>query len=97
MSDPAHALTLQFLAWVADGPRSYADAMEAWRSTCPRLSIWEDAILDGLVEFDSAGGVSRNQSRVVLTQKGRTRLLAREPRGEARAPSSPRAVGALTR
>ena len=52
MSDPAHALTLQFLAWVAESPRTYADAMEAWRSTCPRLSIWEDAILDGLVEFD---------------------------------------------
>jgi hypothetical protein len=75
MSDPAHALTLQFLAWVADGPRTYADAMEAWRSTCPRLSIWEDAILDGLVEF-SAAGASRNQSRVVLTARGRARLVA---------------------
>ena len=81
MSDPAHALTLQFLAWVAEGPRSYADAMEAWRSTCPRLSIWEDAILDRLIEFDSAGGVSRNQSRVVLTARGRARLIAsRDPR-----------------
>ena len=75
MSDPAHALTLQFLAWVAEGPRTYADAMEAWRSTCPRLSIWEDAILDGLVEF-SAGGASRNRSRVVLTARGRARLVA---------------------
>ena len=72
MPDPAHALTLQFLAWVADGPRTYADAMEAWRSTCPRLSIWEDAILDGLVAFD--GGASRNESRVALTAKGRARL-----------------------
>jgi hypothetical protein len=76
MSDPAHALTQQFLAWVAEGPRSYADAMEAWRSTCPRLSIWEDAILDGLVAFDSAAGASRNQSRVVLTARGRARLVA---------------------
>jgi hypothetical protein len=74
MSDPSHALTLQFLAWVADGPRTYAEAMEAWRSTCPRLSIWEDAILDGLVAFD--GGATRNQSRVVLTAKGRARLGA---------------------
>ena len=31
-------LTEQFLAWVADRPRTYAEAMEAWRSTCPRLS-----------------------------------------------------------
>jgi hypothetical protein len=85
MSDPAHALTLQFLAWVAERPRSYADAMEAWRSTCPRLSIWEDAILDGLVEF-SAGGASRNQSRVGLTARGRARLAAsRDARSGGRA------------
>ena len=84
MSDAADALTLQFLAWVADGPRTYADAMEAWRSTCPRLSIWEDAILDGLVGFDSADGATRNQSRVVLTRKGRARLVARGIAGEHR-------------
>jgi hypothetical protein len=81
MPDPAHALTLQFLAWVAESPRSYADAMEAWRSTCPRLSIWEDAILDGFVEFDGAGGLTRNQSRVVLTSRGQARLgTSRDPR-----------------
>jgi hypothetical protein len=68
MPDPAHALTLQFLAWVAETPRTYAQAMDAWRSTCPRLSIWEDAILDGLVTF--AGGATRNTSRVTLTAKG---------------------------
>jgi hypothetical protein len=72
MPDPAHALTLQFLAWVAESPRTYAQAMEAWRSTCPRLSIWEDAILDRLVTF--AGGATRNASRVVLTAKGRALL-----------------------
>jgi hypothetical protein len=84
MSDPAQALTPQFLAWVAEAPRTYAHAMEAWRSTCPRLSIWEDAILDGLVAF--AGGATRNQSRVVLTAKGRARLHAGDP-----APAVPRA------
>jgi hypothetical protein len=72
MPDPAHALTLQFLAWVAESPRTYAQAMDAWRSTCPRLSIWEDAILDGLVTF--TGGATRNASRVMLTAKGRARL-----------------------
>jgi hypothetical protein len=76
MADPAHALTLQFLAWVADGPRTYVQAMEAWRSTCPRLSIWEDAILDGLVAFD--GGATRNQSRVTLTARGRAMLRTSE-------------------
>jgi hypothetical protein len=74
MADPAHALTLQFLAWVAEAPRTYAQAMDAWRSSCPRLSIWEDAILDGLVAFE--GGATRNQSRVMLTPRGRAALGA---------------------
>ena len=77
MSDPSQALMLQFLAWVAEAPRTYAQAMEAWRSTCPRLSIWEDAILDGLVAFDGAG--ARDRSRVALTPKGRALLRASEP------------------
>ncbi len=92
MPDPSHALTLQFLAWIADGPRSYAEVMEAWRSSCPRLSIWEDAILDRLVEFDANGGATRNQSRVVLTAKGRALLQSSQSTSE-REKSQP--VGAL--
>ena len=52
MQTAAHALTQQFLAWVDEAPRSYADA-EAWRRSCPHLSIWEDAISDGLVRFEN--------------------------------------------
>ena len=89
MSDPSHALRLQFLAWIAEAPRTYAQAMEAWRSTCPRLSIWEDAILDGLVAFD--GGATRDRARVALTPKGRALL-----RVSARAAPAPR-VGELVR
>jgi len=94
MSDPAHALTLQFLAWVAEGGRTYAQAMEAWRSTCPRLSIWEDAILDGLIAFDN--GPTRNQSRVTLTAKGRALLRANGDARGNKATAAPR-VGALVR
>ena len=57
MSDAARMLTLQFLAWVAECPRGYAETMDAWRTSCPRLSIWEDARLDGLVAL-RAGVVS---------------------------------------
>jgi hypothetical protein len=71
MQPAAQALTQQFLAWVAEGPRSYADA-EAWRRSCPHLSIWEDAIADGLVRFQN--GASMKESRLVLTAAGRTRL-----------------------
>jgi hypothetical protein len=69
-------LTEQFLSWVADRPRTYGEAMEAWRSTCPRLSIWEDALGDDLVRLESnAGGFS--SCRVMLTEHGRALLGAR--------------------
>jgi len=71
MQPAALALTQQFLAWVAEGERSYADA-EAWRRSCPHLSIWEDAISDGLVRFQN--GSSMKESRLVLTAAGRARL-----------------------
>ena len=40
--------------------------MEAWRSSCPRLSVWEDAIVDGLVRVENGNGRA-----VVLTPRGR--------------------------
>ena len=39
--DAGAGLLLQFLAWVAARPRAYADTMEAWRTSCPRISVWE--------------------------------------------------------
>ncbi len=75
-------LTEQFLAWVAERPRTYAEAMEAWRSTCPRLSIWEDALGDELVRLEAgAGGLS--DCRVVLTPRGQA-LLVSDPTSDAR-------------
>ncbi len=49
MADVLTPLTLDFLAWLAPAPRPYAEVMEAWRTSCPRLTIWEDAIDAGLV------------------------------------------------
>lgn len=71
MQAAAHALTQQFLAWIDEAERSYADA-EAWRHSCPHLSIWEDAIADDLIRFES--GSSMKQSRLVLTPRGRALL-----------------------
>ena len=56
MNEPASLIMLQFLAWVADRPRNYRDTMEAWHSTCPRLSVWEDAIIGGLVRLENDAG-----------------------------------------
>ena len=74
MQSAANALTQQFLAWIDEAPRTYADG-EAWRRSCPHLSIWEDAIADGLIQFENNGGMQ--QSRLVLTVQGRKRLNGR--------------------
>ena len=67
----AHAsLTLQLLEWVADRRCTHAELMEAWKTTCPRLSIWEDACAENLV-----GCGPGREDPVFLTEKGR-RLLA---------------------
>ncbi len=67
---------LEFLTWVSSRPRSYDEAMEAWRSTCPRYTTWEDAIIEGLIEV----GVGRDQSKVTLTPRGREFLDAHTSR-----------------
>jgi hypothetical protein len=72
MHEPVTLLTLEFLAWVASRSRTYAEAMEAWASTCPRSSVWDDALIDGLIQVESAD--TMNQSEVVLTPRGRAVL-----------------------
>jgi hypothetical protein len=62
---PITALTQQFLVWVSAAPRTYGEAMEAWRTSCPRMTVWEDAVSDGLVRVENGG--SMKQARVVLT------------------------------
>lgn len=43
------ALLRDLLQWLAAEPRLYAEVMDAWRTSCPRLSIWEDAMDHGLL------------------------------------------------
>ncbi len=74
MPSAVSPLTLQFLAWAASRPRTYRDAMEAWRTSCPRMPIWEDAVSDGLVRLQCRGGQPMGQSTVVLTPRGRAVL-----------------------
>jgi hypothetical protein len=50
-------------------PRDRAEVMEAWRTSCPRLSIWEDACLDGLIDFEPGTG------KVILSEAGKASLF----------------------
>ena len=49
MSDTLEPLILNFLEWIAVRPRPYSEVMEVWRTSCPRLTVWEDAIDRGFI------------------------------------------------
>ncbi|HUO93958.1 MAG TPA: hypothetical protein VMU22_13605 [Rhizomicrobium sp.] len=49
MSDPVDALLIDLVAWIARKDRDYPEVMEAWRTSCPRLPVWEEANARGLV------------------------------------------------
>ena len=72
MAESPELLMLEFLTWVADRRRTYDEAMEAWQSHCPRQTIWEDAIIDGLVQIED--GEPPHSSQVALTPRGRAVL-----------------------
>jgi len=65
MNATTDALTRQMLEWIAIRPRDYAEIMDVWRTSCPRLSIWEDACVDGLIDYEPGTG------KVILSDAGK--------------------------
>jgi hypothetical protein len=49
-------LILDLLEWLAKRDRSYEETMDAWRTSCPKLTVWEDANDRGLITLDAADG-----------------------------------------
>jgi hypothetical protein len=43
MTDNVEDLILDLLEWVGPSPRPYFEVMDAWRTSCPRLPVWEEA------------------------------------------------------
>ena len=72
MATEAKLLTVQFLKWMAERPRSYAEVRAAWSSTCPLNCAFEDAVSDNLVERGADG-------HLVLSERGRARLAEAAP------------------
>jgi len=60
-------LVLDLVEWVGKEPRSYQAVMDAWRTSCPRLQIWEDAVDHGLLKRYST---ETNLAMVAVTAKG---------------------------
>ena len=57
MADTADPLVLDFVEWIAREPRLYSEVIATWRTSCPRLTIWEDAVDGGYVARETQPGV----------------------------------------
>jgi hypothetical protein len=55
--EPADPLVLDFVEWIARQPRLYAEVVATWRTSCPRLTIWEDASDAGYVVREAVAGI----------------------------------------
>lgn len=69
----ADPLVLDFVEWIAREPRAYAEVVGAWKTSCPRLTIWEDAAESGFVARESVAGLGLV---VKVTEDGRKVLRA---------------------
>jgi D-3-phosphoglycerate dehydrogenase len=76
MSDTIEPLLIDMLEWIAKEERPYAEVMEVWRTSCPRLPVWEEANARELLtrRFENGTPVVRisEKGTQFLAQKGRT-------------------------
>ena len=56
MSDPVDALAIDLLDWIGPRPKPYADVIDAWRTSCPRLPVWEEANARGYLIHEHVEG-----------------------------------------
>jgi hypothetical protein len=80
MVDEVAPLILDFLEWLAREPRPYVDVMDAWRTSCPRLTVWEDSLERGFVTRTRRSG---RDALVEITPAGRAFLAASDGRRAA--------------
>jgi hypothetical protein len=92
MTDTVENLILDLLEWAGRKERTYQETMEAWRTSCPRLPIWEDATDRGLVEIAFADG----RALVLMTPAGLALLQDKRPNVCARRGGSGRIAPLLT-
>ena len=69
-------LVLDFVEWIAREPRAYSEVVDAWKTSCPRLTIWEDAAEGGYVARQTVAGLGlvltvTEDGRKVLRRHGR--------------------------
>jgi D-3-phosphoglycerate dehydrogenase len=79
MSETVEALILDLLEWLGSDPRPYGEVMDAWRTSCPRLPVWEEANDRGFIDrihepdcgeriaISAAGATYLRQRRVTVS------------------------------
>jgi D-3-phosphoglycerate dehydrogenase / 2-oxoglutarate reductase len=76
MTDTVDDLILDLLDWIGPGRRPYAETLEAWRTSCPRLPVWEDATDRGFIERHHEPG---HAALVSVSPAGAEHLRANRP------------------
>ncbi len=76
MDNHLDPLILDMIEWIAREPRTYVDLIDAWRTSCPRLTVWEDAVDRGLVARETWTG---GATCVIVTDLGMSLLKERRP------------------
>ena len=73
MAETADPLVLDLVEWIAREPRIYSEVIATWRTSCPRLTIWQDALDHGYVSRQTVAGAG---VVVTVTKQGENFLRA---------------------
>ena len=68
MPDTLDPLILDLLEWIGSSQKPYAEVMDAWKTSCPRLTVWEDA--------NELGYIARQGNSVALSPAGKQHLAS---------------------
>src|ERR1700733_2558457 len=77
------ALILDLLDWVAKRERTYEEVMEAWRTSCPKLPVWEDANDRGFIETENGIVTITASGRALLARRRDSVITPRRKPGDA--------------
>ena len=75
MTDTSETLIVDLVEWVGRRQRTYRETMDAWRTSCPRLPVWEDACDRGFVDR----AIANNRVMVRATSEGLAFLKEKRP------------------
>jgi hypothetical protein len=76
-SNRIDSLVLDLLEWIGDEPRPYVEVLEAWRTSCPRLPVWEEGNDRGFIKRHRSTG----NRLLVSVSAGDAHYLRKQRRG----------------